>query len=93
MAKRSAGGSAAANRPPVLTHEHLERLEWALRQLHDIMPLIDGMEQCNEDCQQYRQFIDHMREQINTWRRVWFGAKGPPGVIVEGADNGRKRRA
>jgi hypothetical protein len=61
-----------------LTQDQLDTLQAAERILHDLLPTIDGLQNCDIDCQQMLQQNDQIRSQIDNLRKYFApGATRP----------------
>jgi len=56
----------------IFTYEDYEELQNAKRALANLIPIVDGLEQCGPECQPFRQSIVHMRERMEKFEALFF---------------------
>lgn len=53
------------------------QLSQAERELHDALPLLDGMEECGIECQDYRRMISAAQKRIEAAKRNFPPVNSP----------------
>ncbi len=72
MAKAQSKRPDKRSRPQILTAEHYDAIEAALRRLADLPGVIDSAQLCDIDCQEYRQAHAYFLERLTKLKQHFF---------------------